>query len=141
MNSPIHVPPMGQQPGYTIQPNASSATSSLLPKSLTDSIINQAKTAQSQIKKSANATGPEYTDTTSIANITARINAELKNGAISNNGTFLVIYAYYSLGPVGWQGSINSGGNSATQSGLGRAVIPISCRSAMSFQNREKAAI
>jgi hypothetical protein len=43
MNNPMQVPPMWQQPAYTIQSNASSATSSLLPKSLTDSIINQAK--------------------------------------------------------------------------------------------------
>lgn len=115
---------------------ANSGISPFLPNSLTQSIINQVKTSQLQIKKSLNATGPEYTDTTSTANITARVNSELKNGTISSNGTFLVIYAYYSLGPVGWQGSINSGGNSATQDGSGRAVIPISCGSAMSFQNQ-----
>jgi hypothetical protein len=135
-NSPIQVPPMGQQPGYTIQPNAS--VTSLLPKSLTDSILNQAKMAQSQMRKSVNATGPEYTDTTSIQNITARVNAELKNGTISSNGTILVIYAYYSIGAVSWQGSIDTNGNSGTQDGSGRAVIPISCGSTMSFQKQEE---
>jgi len=119
-------------------PGDNASNSPFLPHSLVQSILKQTQTNQMEMKKGLNATGPEFTDTTSMQNITARVNSELKNGTISSNGTFLVIYAYHSLGPVGWSGSILSIGNSATQDGTGRAVIPIDCTSTMSFQKQEE---
>ena len=114
--------------------------SSLLPKSLTDSIIKQAtNTLNKTVESPTNGTqGFLSVDQlqTEINHLPGNITTEIKTGKIPTNATFLVIYANSRVGPVVWRGSINSGGNSATQDGSGHAVIPINCGSAMSFQNQ-----